>query len=289
MRKLILLIILLFPFCINAQHFGKAPKDSKPVKQITEWTTFPPDGYGPEETIKDAVYKFRRDGQLDEWVTNNLDDEIYYYHYDDKQRLKEIEIKNEKHSRKVEYTYHLDRKIAEIKEKDIDLRTVQYIDKKGKTLEEKTFWKGEPTNNRWALMTRKVMNYNAIDSLFGVMEYTFDDNGKSIKLKTIHQFDPIIKKKIKSTYYDAKGKAEKETTYYYNGENQLKTKETVWLKTAEKEKTEYKYKNGKLWQAITTGKDYRYEKVYKNGRYIRYKEYEKGKLLFLTDYQYVFY
>ncbi len=291
MRKLTTVILAFcLPLALFSQHFSQAPKDVKSIKQITEWTTFLADETDPEETIKDAVYHFRKNGQLEKWVTNNSEEETHYYHYDWKNRLIEVEIKNNELSRKMIYSYFEDRSLAEIQEKDLDLRTIQYYGENGKVAEEKTFWKGELTNNKWETMSRKVLNYNAQDSLFGEMEYSYSWNGKTTKRKTVHNFDPITQKKTETIYFNEKNKPEKTITYLYNRTGQLTNVEKKYHDKNSIEKTEYLFKKRKPWQTITTGKDYKYEKIYKEGRYIRFKEYnEKGKMLWYTDFQYEFY
>lgn len=291
MRKLtISLFIVGLPFLLFSQHFGAAPKDIKPVKQVTEWTTFLADEENPEETIKDAVYIFRKDGKLDKWISNNSSDEIYTYKYDDKNRLDEVIIQNEKLTRKINYTYFEDRRLAEIQEENLDLRTIQYFNKKRKIIEEKTFWKGDMTDGKWETMSRKLYNYNAQDSLFGEMEYSYVGKGKSTSKKTVHHFEKTTNKKTKSEYFNEKGQLEKVVDFQYNNAGKLIKSVTNYPFDKSNKYTEFLYKDGKLWQESTTGKDYKYEKIYKDGRYIRYKEYDgSGKLIWYTDFQYEYY
>ncbi len=291
MRKLTIFLSCLFiPFFLFSQHFEKAPKDVKPIKQITEWTTFLADEEDPEETIKDAVYYFKKDGKLVKWISNNAYDEIYSYKYDNLNRLENVTIENEEMNRQIIYTYYEDRRLAEIQEQFLDLRTIQYFNKKGKLIEEKTFWKGELTEDKWETMSRKVFNYNAQDSLFGEMEYSYVGNGKATKRKTVHNYDPNTHKKNSILYFNEKGKIEKTVVFKYYSDKNLKEKIINYHQNKTKEKTEYIYKNGLLWQEITSGDKYKYEKIYKNGRYVRYKEYDKNyKLIWYTDFQYDFY
>ncbi len=291
MRKLTVAILaFFFPLALFSQHFSQAPKDVRPVKKITEWTTFLADETDPEETVKDAVYYFRRDGKLEKWISNDEEEGIRDYRYDRKNRLVEVEINNQGQSKKIIYSYFEDRSLAEIQEENLDLRTIQYFGKNGKVVEEKTFWKGDLTDNKWKTMSRRVFNYNAQDSLFGEMEYSYIGRGKTTKRKTIHTFDAVSNKKLNTVFYDENGKPKKTITYLYNPAGQLINIEEKNHKNNSIEKTEFLYKNGKRWQIITTGKDYKFEKIYKNGRYIRYKEYDvQGNMLWYTDFQYEFY
>ncbi len=291
MRKLLFLLLYIWlPFFLSAQIFPKAPKNKKPIKRITEWTTFIADKDEPEETIKDAVYIFRKDGRLETWVTNNSDNETYHYQYDDQGRVEKVTIKNDGRTRYMTYQYFADRQMAEIEEKDIDLRNIQYFNEKGQLVEEKSFWKGVFTDNRWAIDSRTLFNYNAQDSLFGEMTYKYHLSAQPEKSKVIHYYHPELNRKNKTIFFDEKGKPIKEINYIYEPSDRLQKREVARMDNDFSEKTEYLYREGKLWQVITTSKNYKVEKVYKNGRLVRLKEFDKdGKQLWYTDYQYEFF
>ncbi|MEO1261768.1 MAG: hypothetical protein AAFZ15_23390 [Bacteroidota bacterium] len=291
MRKLIYFLSVFFsPLLLHAQTFSTAPKNQKLIKRIVEWTTFAANEEEPEETIKDAIYTFRRDGQLQEWVTNNTYEEVYQYEYDQKNRLINVNIEGKDLTRTMSYQYFPDRRMAEIQERDIDVRTIQYLNNKGQIIEEKSFWKGELSEGKWATMSRTVFNYNELDSVFGEMRYEPVLTGQINKFKTVHKYDGALKKKIESIYYEADGQPFKIVKYDYNSVGKL-LKKVISLPQAKKTVTEeHIYRNGKIWQSITKGADYRQEKVFKNGRLVRSKEYDKnGQLLWHTDYQYIFF
>ena len=290
MRKLILFFLASFLLLsMNAQTFSKAPIDSKPIKQIIEWTTFPANKNEFEETIKDVVYSFLLDGQLEKWESNNSDNEVYHYEYDGKNRLIKVTIQNEEWTRTMTYQYFEDRRMAEIQERVSDVRTIQYFNKKGQIVEEKSFWKGELSEGQWTTLERTVFNYNGQDSLYGEMRYETTSSGKVNQYKTVHQYNDLpMKKNI--TYYDADGKSFKLVLFNYDKEGRLIKEETKMTKTGENSIIENVYREGKLWQSIKKGKNYRNEKIYKDGRLIRSKEYnQSGNLIWHTDYQYVFY
>ena len=290
MRKLLLLSNLLLPLILTAQLFPKAPIDTRPIKQITEWTTFVADKDNPEETIKDAIYNFRRDGQLDIWETNNSDNEVYHYKYDPQGRIEKVTIKNDGQTRNMTYQYFEDRRMAEIEEKDIDLRNIQYFNNKGLLVEEKSFWRGVMTQKKWVIDTRTVFNYDAQDSLFGEMVYNYHGFDQPEKNKVVHSYHPTLNKKDKTIFYDSKGKPLKEIKYTYEPSGRLLKKETLRHDNGFFENSKYLYREGKIWQIITVSKNYKIEKVFKNGRLVRLKEFDKdGQQLWFTDYQYEFY
>ena len=291
MRKRIFFLSVFFsPLLLNAQIFSTAPKNAKPIKQIVEWTTFAADDDGPAETIKDAVYTFRPDGQLSQWVTNNSYDEIYHYEYDRQNRIFKVKIEGGERSRTMTYNYYPNRQMAEIQERDTDVRTIQYMNDKGQIIEEKSFWKGELSGGKWATMSRTIFNYNELDSLFGEMRYEPATTGEINKFKTIHKYDPSTKKRTESIYYEADGQPYKVVKYNFDKTGKLLKKEITHPQNGETTTLENIYRNGKIWQTITKGKDYRQEKVFKNGRLVRSKEYDKdGRLLWHTDYQYIFF
>jgi YD repeat-containing protein len=291
MRKLLFFLTFIgLPFFISAQTFLKAPKDSKHIKQIIEWTTFAADETDPEETVKEGVYTFRKDGQLLQYVTNNSLSEVFDYEYDGQNRLLKVQIKNEESTKTMTYQYFADRQMAEIHEPGSDLRTIQYFNKKGQVVEEKAFLKGKLSDGKWATLNRTVFNYNDRDSLFGEMLYQIGSTGAVATYKTIHLYDPVTNKKSDIIYKEPDGKPNKLVSFQYDEQGRLVKKKIEMPLTGEKSVTDYIYQKGKLWQSITKGKTYRNEKIYKDGRLIRSKDFDRdGKLLWHTDYQYVFY
>ena len=270
------------------QTFAKAPAGKLPVKQIVEWTTFAEDGDEPAETIKDAVYVFRKDGQLQQWISNNADNEVFEYSYDEKKRLNKITIKNGKMSRTVSNQYFEDRRMAEIQVQDSDVRSVQYFNKKGQVTEEKSFFRNEGSNG-WATMERTVYSYNKQDSLTGEMRYVPASAGHVNQFKTIHSYGKNSNKKSDIVYFEADGKPYKKITFRYDDQRRLKEEKMEMVRTGETTIKEHIYRDGEIWQIITKGKNYRNEKIYKEGRLVRSKEYDKaGKLIWYTDYQYVY-
>lgn len=292
MRKLtfLLLFIICTTHILNAQTFSKAPKAKSPVKKITEWTTFSANEDDPEETIKDGIYTFRRDGQLENWVSNNSYDEVFYYSYDSSNRLAKVSVKGKDTTRLMTYQYFPDRQMAEIQEREIDVRTIQYFNKKKQVIEEKTFAKGKITGGKWATMDRTVFNYNQQDSLFGEMIYSYEGSAQPVNKKNLHHYDPATHKKTKSIFFGSDGKPWKEINYTYDKTGLLVKCTKKEMGTSFEEETQYLYKNGQKWQVITQAKDYRSEYIYKNGQLIRTKEYDKnGEMLWFTDYQYEYY
>ena len=280
--------LLLAPALLPAQVFSKAPKNMPDVRKIVEWTTFAATREEPEETIRDAVYFFQPDGKLEKWISNNNYEEIYHYKYDDKGRLSKVIIENGDSSRLLTYQYFDDRQMAEIEERNLDLRTIQYFNKKKQIIEEKTFAKSPLTDGQWVTMSRTVLNYNDLDSLFGEMVYEYDAFGKPIKYKVVHSYDPISHKKTKIVRFDPKGNPVETTTFKYDEKNQLKNITIHAPGQNFSKKTTYLYRNGQLWQIHIATPDYKIEKIYKNHRLVRRKEYDKnGLLLWFTDYQYI--
>ena len=290
MRKLNLFFLFIsLPLLSNAQLFSKAPDGLRPVSQIIEWTTFLPDGSDPEETIRDGVYTFRRDGQLQTWETNNSDDEIYHYQYDGKDRVVKVAIENIERTRLMKYQYFEDRQMAEIQEKEFDVRNIQYFNKNNKVVEEKTFVKGEITGGQWMTMKRVLLNYDEEGNVFGETIYDYDGSEKPTKYKVVHKHD-AQNNKILTTQLNEKGKMYKETAYTFDENNRLILKTTKNDRSKITEKKTHLYKDEKIWQTITESDDYKFEKIYKDGQLVRLKEYgSDGKLIWYTDYQYLFF
>lgn len=291
MRKLIIPFLASLPFLAYSQvHFSEAPKLDRPVKQIIEWQTFPESDGEPEETQKSSVYTFRRDGKLSVWNANDYQQQEHVYHYDKKGRKSKVEMKSREGNSEMIYSYEGNTKRAEIKADDMYLVTTQFLNEKGQVVEEKVSGKAWFTNGKFDLISRKVLNYNNLDSLFGEMEYTYA-GGVAEKRKTVHTFDPATNRRMKTVKFSPSGKEEQVTEYLYDDAGELASVETrrpgedYWVKQ------EFQRKNGKLWQHIEhkIHSDEKYVKVFKDGRPVRYKYYIGDELIAFTDFQYIFF
>ena len=68
--------------------------------------------------------------------TNNSDNEVYHYEYDTAGKLVKTTIENGESTRLITYQHHDNRSIAEIQEKEFDVRNVQYFNEKKQVVEE---------------------------------------------------------------------------------------------------------------------------------------------------------
>ncbi len=291
MRKLIITLLTSLPILASAQmHFLEAPKLKRPVKQIIEWQTFPESDGEKQETQKSSVYTFRKDGKLSIWTANDYQQQEHVYHYDRKGRKSKVEMKSRNGNSEMIYAYEGNTMRAEIKEGNMYLVTTHFLNEKGQVMEEKVSGKAWFTNGKFELMSRKVLNYNKLDSLFGEMEYTYTA-GIAEKRKTVHTFDPTTNRRVKTVKYSPTGKEEQVTEYLYDEAGQLASVETkrpgedFWVKQ------EFQRKNGKLWQHIEHKfhAEEKYVKVFKDGHPIRYKIYIGDELIAYTDFQYIFF
>jgi YD repeat-containing protein len=291
MRKLILFLCLCTPALLFSQRFSEAPKLDRPVKQIIEWQTFPATDEDPEETRKGGVYHFRRDGKLSTFLGNDYRQREYAYEYDKRGRVVSVKMNERGGGSTIKYSYGEGFKKAEIKSDSLYLVTTHFLDGQGKVLEEKTSGKAWFTGDKFALISRKVLNYNQIDSLFGEMEYFYTAGQLSRKIKTVHHFDPLTNRKLRTEIFDKNGKVSKTTDYQYDEKNKLKKVQTKWPGEEKGITKEYFYKNGKLWQVVEVNEkeEERYESIFKDGRLVRTKLFLFDELITYTDFQYVFY
>ena len=143
------------------------------------------------------------------------------------------------------------------------------------------------------LYKRIVYNYNRRDSLIGEMHYIY--TGKQRKShKVIYTYDSKTQKRLRRNEYDSNQKIIEKTVYQYNKQGDLTKVSQVFPQRKRSDyntTTTYLYKQGKLWQVVSKGKNNQYEsrKIYKNGILIRTRKYENDKLIELVDYQYIYY
>lgn len=291
MRNLLIPLLTCLPFALFCQHFSEAPRLDRPVKEIIEWQTFPASGKTPQKTQKGAVYTFQRDGKLAAWAANDYQQQEHIFEYDAKGRKAKVRMKDRNGQSEMAYSYDGKTQKAEIKGDDLYLVTTQYLNGKGQVIEEKTSGKAWFTGGKLDLISRKVLNYNSRDSLFGEMEYSYEKGQVKAKKKTVHEFDPATNRKSKTVAFATDGTEEQVTEYLYDSDGELSTIDINWPGTSNKVRWEFRRKNGELWMEI----EHRYhqkerrEKVFKDGRPIRYKVFMNDQLIHYTDFQYVFY
>lgn len=262
---------------VKAQHFSEAPPADRPVKQITEWTTIPEDERYQQETRKETEYGFRKDGQL-EWIYfNNQENESRDYEYDAENRLKKVVIRSGSGETAMNYRYQPGLKIAEIKQGDLHLKNMQYLDEQGRVVEEKEY---EQVPGMDLKLNRRILyNYNREGKLFAERLYLQQPGGEISTGKRVITYDAATGLRTGLLEYNEKEEVEKEFRYSYDPGGRIQSESFENYVTGDWTKTEYQYKNQQLWQVFTTDRDgYRYHKIFKDGILIRYKVYKDNEL-----------
>ena len=256
---------------------------SKKIKQIVGWGKYTQD---QKQAQKFFVKQFNRRGNL----KREQDFRLYIdntYTYNKNNQLLKLEGYEGETSFIIRYKYG-----KSVTTKQLETasgkksNTHTYYNKKRKVIEKKMY-EGQK------LYKRIVYNYNRRDSLIGEMHYIY--TGKQRKShKVIYTYDSKTQKRLRRNEYDSNQKIIEKTVYQYNKQGDLTKVSQVFPQRKRSDyntTTTYLYKQGKLWQVVSKGKNNQYEsrKIYKNGKLIRTRKYENDKLIELVDYQYTYY
>lgn len=293
MKKLHFLILLFVPYSIDAQHFFNAPTLKSPVKTIVEWVHTPgksPDGL----TIKKGfVYHFDQQGDPSSFKNHgdHLETTISF-EYNPSKRLKNRKSAGKNGVKTISYIYLPDQTIQLKQEDGMITQSVNYFDENQQQIEVKTY-KASPVFdiNSQNLSSRKILNYNALDSIDSIMEYYYENN-KIIRMeKLTHLYDLVSNKKTRTTDYDENGEPELIIDYQYNQQEQLVAVEYEWKKTNKSLIENFEYQGGlvRRHSKLDQTNDHEQIWIYEGNRLVRYKEIEKGKLRYYIDFQYEYY
>lgn len=288
-------------FFSSSLHLAKAQeKDLRQapeanVKTVTEWITLLDHKEEVKSTHKRMTYNYHENGSLDSLIGSDFKPHFSHCQYFSNGKLSKVYSSSEHDSIFVRYTYHNDREIQDfhLLGKNQVSRKVSYFNAKNQLKEVKEFEKGGSIGNEFRLIYRSLYNYNEEDSLFAEMHYhymLYSSKTPSSQSKVVHQYDADKKYRTQTLMYNKNGELTEEINFKYNDQNQLTNK--IWTypgKEFKKEKT-LQYKDGKLWQDSFFDGYHKTVKVYKDGRYIRKKQFSPdGKLSSYVDFQYGFY
>ena len=284
---------MFLPSCLFAQHFKKAPKLEKPVHKIIEWKTIPRNDNSNPLTVKGYVYEFDRKGNPILFKNHSgYGKEEIKFKYDNQGRMVQRTYTSLSQPVTEKYTYGNGYRVTKSDVPGLEIKNIEYFNDKNQIVEEKMYIKSIVFDmEEMELATRKIFNYDDRDSLFGVMEYSYENEKIKSKEKTIIYYNSKNGKKGRMVSYDKNGKEDLVVQYLYNKNDQLAIINRTWPTSGDRISEEIRRKNGKLWQHIRNefGMNERFEKVYKNGKWIRYKEYFEDELLQYTDFQYIYY
>ncbi len=290
-----LLIIGLSHHLAKAQEKDLRQAPEANVKTITEWITLLDHEEEVKSTHKRMTYTYHKNGSLDSLIGSEFQPHFSQCKYLPDGNLSKIYSSSEHDSIFIRYTYHKDREIQDfhLLGKNQVNRKVSYFNSKNQLKEVKEFEKGGSIGDEFRLIYRSLYNYNEADSLFAEMHYhymLYSSKTPSSHSKVVHLYDIEKNYRTQSLSYDKDDELTEEINLEYNEQNQL-TKKT-WSypgKDYKKEKI-LQYKNGKLWQDSFFDGYHKTVKVYKDGRYIRKKQFSpSGKLSSYVDFQYKFY
>ncbi|MEO1514118.1 MAG: hypothetical protein AAFV95_03870 [Bacteroidota bacterium] len=278
-----LFIGFLCPVMSWAQPFQKAPKLPKDVRRITEWVR--PDF--KHKSIKSSISEYDRSGNLVKYYQHDSPDYRQLYAYDAKGRMTESRQGTDSAEVVTFYAYKKDLEIKEERFRGKVLKSMSYY-KKGQLVELKNFVKGGELGDKYLLKDRTVYSYNKRDSLQGETYYFYPIPGKgeAQKRKLIYLYDPATGLRLQEKYYDFDKKLRMIRAYHYDGQNRILRVDLQFLRDNTVGSTEYKYKNGKIWQRIENLPHKRSVMVYVDGRLIRNRIYMGGNIFTIVDYQY---
>lgn len=166
------------------------------------------------------------------------------------------------------------------------ITTHTYFNRKEKKSEEKIY-------DAKALYKRVIYTYNKQDSLIGEMHYIYTGKNRR-NYQIIHSYGTKSQRKVRRNEYDSNKRIVEQTNYQYNQQGKLLKITKVFPQRKMSDyntTTEYKYKEGYIWQIVSKSNNEKYEsqKIFKNGILVRTKKYEKSKLIELVDYQYIYF
>ena len=294
-RIQILFCILLYCNLAKAQEKNLRTAPEPNVKKITEWITLLDHNEKIKETLKRMTYTYRPDGQLDSIVGSTFQKHYSSCTYFNNGKISKVYSHSDQDSIFIRHTYYNDREIQDIHllGQNIVNRKATYRNSNNQITEIKEFEKGKGAGDDFKLIYRQLFNYNEFDSLFAEMHYhymLYMGDKPTSQTKIVHEYDSETRLRTRSATYDFENNLSEEITYQYNAQGQLLNKTWSYPDRELTKTHSFQYKNGKLWQEEFFNGYTKSVRVYKDGRYIRKKEFgPKGELAYYIDFQYEFY
>ncbi len=280
----------MFSSTIWTQPLNKAPDLTKQkVKQIVEWVRHDFD----QKAKEGGISSFDKRGNLIAYFEKkDLPLKDLTCTFDRQNRLiKKVEWFGS-HQMSTFYAYKKNLTIEETKFRGKTYKTFFYKNNKNKIIEKKTYAKGLELGDEFLLKERVLFHYNKQDSLSGEKIMKYDLLGRlkhryDIR-KILHYYSSKSGRRTKTLEYDFDGTLINEQLYEYDKRNRLTRKFILFKNNNTYNSYEYKYKNGKIWQAVAERPGYKDVKVYIDGRLIRLRSYNEEKIIRIVDYQYFY-
>ena len=153
--------------------------------------------------------------------------------------------------------------------------------------------KGGELGTEFILKERILFHYDK-DSITGETHFAYLLQGRKKGIdyqrrKTLYQYFPHNKKRQSKQEYDFDGQLRVERNYHYDKNGRLQFTMDWYPKDGNKYFTEYKYKEGKIWQIIEQIDHKKSVKIFNKGRLVRLRTYFSDRIFSITDYQYIYY
>lgn len=255
----------------------------KKIKQIIGWGKYTKK---QKKAQKFFAKQYNRQGKL----LREQDFRLYVdntYIYNKKGKLLKLDGYEGETSFTIRYKYSKNVRTEELKTPDGKRSNTHFYYNKKRQLVEKKMYDAQK------LYKRIIFNYNLRDSLIGEMHYIYTGK-KRQNYKVIYTYDAKTRKRARRNEYDSNKKIIEKISYTYNQKGDLLKIVKIFpdRKNSDYDTViDYKYQGGKIWQIISKSHNEQYElrKIYKNGILVRTRKYEKGKLIELIDYQYIYF
>jgi hypothetical protein len=288
MKYILSIVVYLSCFNLAAQPFTKAPESKKKIKKIIEWVRPNLDS----KSVKAMVSSFDFNGHLLSYTTQE-DSSIFNTRHtlDKKGRILVTKEGEGSDLFTTRYTYKPDLVTKETTFRGKVNRSVDFYNKKGVLIERKDYAKGLELGNNFRLKERTLYDYNQRGQLAGekIMTYDLPDSKQFNTRKKIYHYHSTHHYLIKTISYDYDGSPSMVEDYAYFPDRNVKSVITNYLKDELIGTKEFLYKNGKIWQKVSTEGGIRHVEVYIDGRLIRLRSYNNNKIYRVVDYQYEYY
>jgi len=285
------LFLFLSQLTLHAQPFESAPRFTKKIKKIVEWTR--PDFNRKAQKSSTSIYN--KDGRILSFYSEGTSSNMQrVYQYDPQKRLVKSIEGTDVDQEVIRYIYGKRYTTKEKHFREKIYKEVTFRNEKNIAVEQKVYAKGLELGDTYILKDRIVFNYNKKDSLVGEMHYSYllvgKRKGKKYrKRKVIHSYHKKKKHRIKTTEYDYDKTIREIRSYAYDSKGRIQKIKFTYPKHTQKREIEYKYKNNKIWQEIEQVDNKDTVKIYTDGRLIRLRTYLDEKIFNIVDYQYVYY
>ena len=275
-------------FGLLAQPFKEAPKTKKKIRQIIEWVRPNLDA----QSTKSMVSTFDRNGHLLTYLSKDKISTLNTRKIMDKRgRLIEKREGEGIDQCLTRYTYKPGQKIEETSFKGKKERRIYFYNKNNKLLEKKTYARGLELGESYQLRERIVYQYNKSQQLIGekIVSYDLIKSKKFNTRKNVYHYHPDYKHLIKVVFYDYDGSTRLVEDYGYYSDGKLRLIISNHLKDQTVATKEFLYKDGRIWQKISSDRGIRHVEVFVDGRLIRLRSYSSDKVYRVVDYQYEYY